>query len=159
MQQLAQPAFEFCGTVTEADPDNPGQVAKFVYQRTTPGAGNLPNDPTRTRQRRRYVLPVNPRTPAQQANRQKHAAAIIAYRLAPELYDTEARQIQRRRKLPYYQAWLSAFLSLNALPVGTNWDGTATTWDAGATAWDNPPATKWDTGATTWDAGLTVFDL
>jgi hypothetical protein len=75
---------EIAGTITEpaANPAQPPE--RWVYQRTYPGLGNIPGDPTRSRQRRRHVVPADPRTPAQLAQRARLAAASAAWRDLPD---------------------------------------------------------------------------
>lgn len=130
------PAFELRGKLTEPDPNNPAISVRVVYQRTAPGLGNDPDDPTRTRQRRAYVVPINPNTPGQQTRRAKMAAAVAAWRTDPAPYLAEAQARAKARDLPLYHAWISAYMDLHQPEAGTVFDGGATTWDGGATTWD-----------------------
>lgn len=53
-----------------------GKVGDKVYQRCTPGAGNISNGGKYDMLERAYVIPVDPRTPAQIARRQLFAEAM-----------------------------------------------------------------------------------
>lgn len=136
MPQTLARAFELRGKLTEPDPNNPALSVRVVYQRTSPGLGNDPDDPTRTRQRRAYVVPINPNTPAQQTRRAKMAAAVLAWKTDPSPYLAEAQARAKRLDLPLYHAWISAYMDLHQAAPGTVFDGGATTWDGGATTWD-----------------------
>lgn len=139
MQPITAAALELRGTVTECTDDPAPVCAKYVYQRVAPGAGNIAGDPTRSHQRRRYVIPADPRTVPQLARRHLFKLAVIAYHVTPEAYDAEARRIQVARHLPYYHAWLSAYLKNPPPPVGILWDSGGTLWDDGNTVWDAGP--------------------
>lgn len=103
-----QPEYlEINGTITEDDPDNPGQLARFCYQRVAPGAGNLPGNGTFNRQRRRVVIPNHPNTTAQLTQRQKLTEAVQAW----QALDADQRrywtQQGTKRSLPGYNAFIA----------------------------------------------------
>lgn len=139
MQPNHQLMLSISGTIAEPNPDPQLPPVKWVYQRTAPGMGNLENVPNRDRQRRAYVIPADPQTPAQLNQRAKMAAAITAYRNDQSPYDQQARVIQQERRITYYQAWISAYLQTPPLPAGTSWDGGLTIWDGGSTTFDRTP--------------------
>lgn len=107
---MTTPYLEINGTITEDDPANPGQTIRICYQRVAPGTGNLPGNGTYNRQRRRVVIPTDPKTPAQLARRQKLTTAVAAWRaLSPQLKATW-NTIGAKRALPGYNAFISAHM-------------------------------------------------
>lgn len=67
------------GTITECTPADPPACTKVVYQKVAPGKGNLPGTGDYAYQRRRHVIPADPRTPAQVARRATFAAAVTEW--------------------------------------------------------------------------------
>jgi hypothetical protein len=56
-----------------------GRVGNLVYQRTAPGHGNIPDDPTRTLQVHAYVPHNYSHTAAQLACREKFRQGMLAW--------------------------------------------------------------------------------
>lgn len=103
-------AIDIRGTITEDDPQNPGQTVRVCYQRVKPGLGNVPGDDTRSRQRRRVVTPRDPKTPAQLARRQKMTGAVAAWRQLTAEQLTYWRTLGAKRGLPAYNAFIANYL-------------------------------------------------
>lgn len=107
---MRPPVLEISGTITEEMPGPTPSSQKMVYQRTAPGLGNVPGDPTRTRQRRRHVIPLDPQTVLQVERRDRFADAMQAWSAldaegrAPFITDAKKRGI-----LPH-NAFVSHFL-------------------------------------------------
>lgn len=98
------------GTITECRQTPLPVCEKVVYQKVAPGLGNLLGDGTYNHQRRRWVIPADPRTPAQLARRAKFALAVLTWRTLTA-NDKAAWQARgRNRGLPAYQAFLSAYM-------------------------------------------------
>jgi len=91
------------GTITENGPT----PEKVVYQSVAPGTGNLPGNGTWNKQRRRHVIPADPKTPAQMNHRAAFAAAVAAWHLMPpnerDLWLPAAKQ----KSLTTFNAYLS----------------------------------------------------
>ena len=98
------------GTLTEVDP-NTGQTEKVVYQRTSYLAPNLPPINGRPMQRRRHVIPHNPKTPAQTLRRERFADAVTAWQLLPigEKVDYGRRASKQART--GYNLFISEYLA------------------------------------------------
>jgi hypothetical protein len=91
------------------DPALPGRTfGTYVFQKTIPGLGNIPNDPTQTLQLRRWVIGTNPRTPAQQAFRLAFAAAMAAWRLLTPIQRADYNDLAR----PMYISGVNLFVRL-----------------------------------------------
>lgn len=90
------------------EPDRPPDC--YVYQRTTPGWGNIPTDPRKSLQLRAYVIPADPRTPGQLAQRAKMRDGVAAWHaLTPEQRQAW-RSAGQAKALPPYNAFLSAYM-------------------------------------------------
>lgn len=98
---------EINGTITEDDPDHPGQTVRVCYQRVAPGFGNLPGDGTFNRQRRRVVTVTNPRTAKQTAIRQKLTNAVAAWQQLSTSERAHWQTIGARAALPGYNAFIA----------------------------------------------------
>ncbi|HEY6022156.1 MAG TPA: hypothetical protein VIY48_20495 [Candidatus Paceibacterota bacterium] len=68
-----------------------GRFGDKVYQRTAPGHGNVPDDPTRTLQVRAYVAHNYSHSPAQLACRAKFRNAMAVY---ATLSDAQKKDLQ-----------------------------------------------------------------
>lgn len=91
-------AVRITGTVEiEAIPGS-GETGRYVLQRTAKGAGNLPQNTRHDMQLRRRVIPHDPRTPAQLANRVRIAAATSAWR---QMSDEQRGEFRERAKKLY----------------------------------------------------------
>lgn len=89
----------------------PRPCGRYVYQLTAYGKGNVPDDPTGRLQLRRWVMPADPRTPAQVAHRAAFAAAVAAWQSMPQEARDSWRIPGKARNLPAYNAFLSAYLA------------------------------------------------
>ena len=108
--QVHDVALDVRGTVTECGPGPAPVCEKVVYQGTAIGAGNISNGGKYNRQRRAYVVPSDPHTPAQVARRTFFAAAVHEWQaLSPEA-KAAWKQAGRARNIPGYSAFLSAYL-------------------------------------------------
>lgn len=95
-------------TFTNAAPGRP--AGAYVYQRTAPGKGNVPADQTNTLQLRRYVIPTDPRTPAQIARRAAFANAVAAWQATTPENRALWRIQGKARNLSGFNAYLSRAL-------------------------------------------------
>lgn len=93
------------------DPEEPDRPPGcYVYQRTAPGKGNIPTDPQRALQLRAWVIPFDPHTPAQVAQRATMRDGVAAWQaLTPEA-KAAWRAAGLARNLPAYNAFLSAYM-------------------------------------------------
>jgi len=101
---------DISGSINEVDPLDQSQSVRVVYQSVAPGTGNLPGDGTYNKQRRRHVMPADPKTPAQMSHRAAFAAAVAAWHMMPtnerDLWLPAAKQ----KGLSTFNAYLSATL-------------------------------------------------
>jgi len=99
------------GKVTECITEPTPVCETVVYQKTKPGSGNIPGDPTGTLQRRRWVIPYDPQTAPQLARRAVFADAVSTWQaMTTEEQDAWA-EIGNKRNLPGYHTFLSAYLN------------------------------------------------
>lgn len=98
---------EINGTITEDDPDNPGQTIRVCYQRVAPGLGNLPGDGSYNRQRRRVVTVTNPHSEKQTAIRAKLTNAVAAWQQLSTAEREQWQTIGAHRALPGYNAFIA----------------------------------------------------
>lgn len=96
------------------DPDGPDRgPGHYVYQRTRPGWGNIPEDKSGRLQLRRWVMPADPRTPAQLAQRARMTAGVAEWHaLTPEAR-AAWKATGKARGIPAYNAFLSAYMRDN----------------------------------------------
>ncbi len=93
------------------DPEQPDRPPGcYVYQRTAPGKGNIPTDPARALQLRAWVIPADPRTPSQLAQRNTMREAVAAWQAMPQPARDAWRAQGLARNLPAYNAFLSAYM-------------------------------------------------
>lgn len=85
------------GSLYEPAPTDPTGRRRVVYQRVKKGLGNIPRHATKDLQRRRHVIPADPKTPTQRAGRARIAAATAAWQALAE---------------PAKQAWRDTALTL-----------------------------------------------
>ena len=92
-------------------PDDPLlPFGKYVFQRVSPGTGNLPDRPRLDLQLRRHVIPYDPMTPAQITRRDLFRAAVGRWR-APIGDDLDRWElIAHSRNIPLFNAALSDIL-------------------------------------------------
>lgn len=98
------------GTLTEVDPTT-GQTEKVVYQRTSDLAPNLPPINGRPMQRRRHVVPFNPKTPAQTTRRNKFADAVTAWQLLPLTEKVQYGRRASKQARTGYNLFISEYLA------------------------------------------------
>ncbi len=98
------------GTVAICPIDPPKPCGKYVYQRVQPGKGNVAADPSKALQLRRYVIPFDPRTPAQIARRARLAAGVATWHALSAEQKKAWSAEGKRRQIGAYCAFLSAFL-------------------------------------------------
>lgn len=151
-------ALDIRGTVLEPADENPAIDRRYTYQRTAPGLGNLRGTGKFDRQRRRCVIPHDPKTSAQLSRRYLMREAVAAWHAADSTARETARHTARRRRLNLFQAWCSDWINSHTAAPATVWDilpciwdDAATVWDDSATLWDATPQTDWDLGNTFWD--------
>lgn len=143
-------SLELTGTLRFEPVDPPRPAGKYVVQRCAAGTGNVAGDLAGQTQVRLHVLPVNPRSATQQAQRGKMAEAVRAWRaLSPE-QRTALQTAATAAGLPAYHYFLSEYLrstgARDFTAWRTEWDGHKTEWDNGSTLW----RTGWDSGVTIW---------
>jgi hypothetical protein len=104
------PNLDIRGILTECTATTPQTCETVVYQATAPGLGNISNGGRFDRQRRRWVIPHDPRTPAQLARRARFASGVAAW----QAMDTTARQawhwLGEQRRISSFNAFLSNHL-------------------------------------------------
>ena len=98
------------GTLTEYAADPTPGFEKVVYQRVGEGLGNLPGNGSYNHQRRRHVIPSNPRTEPQQARRERFALAVSTWQSLSPAQKDDWRKRGRSRSLPGYQTFLGFFM-------------------------------------------------
>lgn len=96
-------------TFTPHDPVRP--PGRYVIQTVAPGLGNVASDPARATQIRAHVIPADPRTPAQLARRAALADAVNQWQALDPATRDYWTQVGAARRLPGYNAFLSAALS------------------------------------------------
>lgn len=158
MATTKYPWLDARGSLNWTDYINTGEVRRVVFQATGARGSNLTSPLGKPRQVRRHVIPKDPRTPAQIAQRNQLKQAMLAWQALTEPEKQTWRNKAKGQPLTGCMLFVSQY---RQPPVGggsTTWDAGATTWDGGSTVWDVPMATTWDAGATTWDAGATTWD-
>lgn len=103
-------SLELTGTLKfdPADPLLP--LAKYVFQRTAPGKGNIAGFGLFDRQMRRHIIPLDPMTPAQLARRALMAAAVARWHAStPQDKDTWKINAQNR-SITVFNACISDIL-------------------------------------------------
>jgi len=98
------------GTVTECAPIIPAGCEKVVYQKVGRGLGNLSNGGRFDRQRRRWVYPADPKTPAQLARRNKFAQAVATWQMMSQEQRKAWQAQAKNHNYSTFNAFLSAFM-------------------------------------------------
>lgn len=98
------------GTVTECPPVTQATCEKVVYQKVRAGLGNISNGGRFDRQRRRYVIPADPHTPAQLARRAKFANAIATWKTMSDEQRKAWKPQAKSRNISSFNAFISAYL-------------------------------------------------
>lgn len=96
------------GTLTEQDQTGLTPPEKVVYQRVAKGHGNITMPNTFDLQRRRHVVPADPKTSAQLARRAAFAAAVASWHTATQEQREAVRPLADRRRISLFNAWISA---------------------------------------------------
>lgn len=109
--------------------------ARYVYQKTKPGLGNVPGDKTRTLQIRLQPAQYNPRTTQQVLNRLRFQAGVAAYKALTTEEKSEWKRQGRLKKLNGFQFFMRVWCKTQPQPTTTTWDAGSTTWDTGSTTW------------------------
>jgi hypothetical protein len=100
--------------VAPSDPVRP--LAKYVFQGCAPGTGNITSDLTRSTMVRTHVIPSDPQTPAQLAQRARISAAVSAWHALPQP-DKDALQAPASKLgLAAYHLFIRNFLRDNPPP-------------------------------------------
>lgn len=155
----SKPHFALTGILTGVPFGTAKPSAKYVYQKTKAGLGNIPEDKTKRQQVRLWVRGTLTNTPAQQPQRARFALGVAAWHsLTPEEKETW-RAPGTARHLNRFQAFMRDWCLTQPLPASTVWDGGLSIWDDGATTWPLPEGAQWDGGAANWDGGATIFDV
>jgi hypothetical protein len=103
-------ALKIHGTLWFCPSSPPRPCGKYVYQGVAPGKGNIPGNPKKDTQLRRYVVPFDPRTAPQLSRRARFAAAVAAWHTLGPAEKKAWRQRGESRRLPGYQAFISAWM-------------------------------------------------
>jgi hypothetical protein len=72
-------SLKIAGKLHCVKPIKGGTFGKYVFQQTRHGHGNVAGDKTRRQQVRNWVKGRNPKTPAQQTNRDAFSSAVVAW--------------------------------------------------------------------------------
>jgi len=113
------------GTLTSPPtaPDTP--PTRWVYQRVQPGHGNQPNRRKRDLQRRRHVIPKDPRNPIQQALRARIADATHAWQSATDDTRNTYRALARSTRISGFMQWVSDWCAAHPIDYAAIvWPGT-----------------------------------
>ncbi len=98
------------GTVTECPPVAPLVCEKVVYQKVRAGLGNISNGGRYDRQRRAWVKPHDPMTPAQLARRAKFAAAVAAWHALTQTERDQYKSQAKNKSISAFNAYISVFM-------------------------------------------------
>ena len=143
--------------ILHCTPEGTGKpFAKYVYQKTLAGHGNIPGDPSKRQQVRLWVAGTYSNTPAQQPQHARFAQGVAAWHALTSTEKETWRAPGSKLRLNRFQAFMRDWCRTKPLPSGTIWDGGTTIWDGGTTFWDSG-TTFWDGGTTIWDGGATIW--
>ena len=98
------------GTITECTGGPVPSCEKVVYQSVAPGCGNLRGNGTYNKQRRRWVKPTDPHTPAQMTRRAAFAAAVFSWQIAPQATRDAWNLAARGSGMSGFNRWISRHL-------------------------------------------------
>jgi hypothetical protein len=98
------------GTVTECPPVAPLTCEKVVYQAVRAGLGNISNGGRYDRQRRAWVKPYDPMTPAQLARRSKFAEAVATWQVMSAEQKKAWKTDAKNKSISTFSAYISAFM-------------------------------------------------
>lgn len=124
--------------MTVPDTDNPGQFKKVVYQGTSPLFSNWQTGLKKPRMLRAHVIPFDPQTAPQIAQRSRLVNAAAAYVLADQTERNRAKPLADKNRWSLRIAYISLHMRENPPLAGTQWDAGSTNWLDGATVtlWD-----------------------
>jgi hypothetical protein len=98
------------------DPELPGKgMDKYVIQKTLAGYGNVPCDPSKSVQVRRWVTGTNPNTPSQQAHRAIFADGVAAWHTLSEEDKKQWTATGSKQGLNGFQSFMSYYLKTHPL--------------------------------------------
>lgn len=92
------------GTLTETSSTAGGVTERVVYQRVAKGFGNITTKHSFDLQRRRHVVPADPRTQSQVARRGLMAAAVARWKNTPPADRVQWAQLAKSRNIPLFSA-------------------------------------------------------
>lgn len=132
------PALDARGSIIIPDNDSPGDYKKVVFQGTGAQFANFRTGLDKPRMVRAHVIPTDPQTPTQLAQRGSLRAAVAAWQSADQDERNRALSIAQTRKITLYMAYISLSMAENPPLIGTIWDAGTTGWIDGATVtlWD-----------------------
>ena len=154
-----KPHLELTGTLTGTPAIAFKPPGKYVYQRTKPGLGNVPEDRRKRQQCRAWTRGTLRHTVRQQPYRLRFALGAITWAGMSDSAKEAWRTPGREKKLNRFQAFMRNWNRTMPLPHGTMFDSGDTSWDTGNTTFDVPSPTVFDGGLTVWDASATTFDI
>jgi hypothetical protein len=131
---------------------------KLVFQGTTPLAANCYDALGKPMMMRRHVIPFDPRSLKQQAQRQRLRAATLSWHTLSPGEKAAANERAKARQITGFNQWVSEYILAHPLQSASEWDSGASTWDSGTTIWPMPEGAFWDGGSSIWDSGTTVWD-
>lgn len=104
------------GTLTFTPTDPPRAAGRYVIQRVRAGLGNVTADLTRRTQLRRHVIPADPGTPAQLAQRSRFRDAIsMWHQLQP--YERQAwNDAASHHAKPGFNHFISYYVRATPMP-------------------------------------------
>jgi hypothetical protein len=98
------------GTITLHPRLTGTEPIRVVLQRTTPGLGNLPFGRRKELQMRRHVVPYDPRTPAQRAQRARLGNASTAWHALTPEEKREWNRVGSTKRLTGYMVYTGAWM-------------------------------------------------
>lgn len=104
------PFLSITGTLSFCPTNPPRPCGKYVYQRVAPGLGNVEGVPLDNLQLRAYVIPADPKTPAQLARRNLFSLAVSGWHSLTEEQRWAWRDAGARRNISSFNAYISAYL-------------------------------------------------
>jgi hypothetical protein len=110
--------------------------AKYVFQKTRAGHGNMPGDKTQSMQCRLWVKGTTTYTAEQKKNRGRFALGVAAWHALQPAEKQQWRTNANKTRLNGFQLFMRVWCRTTAQPSHTIWDFGATTWDSNTTTWD-----------------------
>lgn len=147
------------GRVTLYDPTTGLPAGIAVLQGASESAATLRAADGRPLMLRAYVIPRDPRSPAQLSRRRVLAEAVAAYQADPAGARAIVATLPPNGAITIYQQFVGWYMGAYYVPPTGDWDAGATSWDGGATRWNTIPGHAWDGGATQWDGGASIWNI